>query len=184
MERGKFIEFLKDKNLHYREEGGSLIIDDYGNIEDHSRITSLPEGVYFENGGYVFFKELKHIPKGTVFRNGGVLEFPSVESISEGVIFRNDGGIDMTILKSLPKGIKFENHLSVFLHSVESISEGVEFKNGKSVWLDSMKMSGFSKGVRFYNPMEIVFQFDWKSIKIEGISESKCLNSMIENLFG
>jgi hypothetical protein len=52
MNRKEFIKELESRGIGFKETRKEIIINHQGNVDLNS-LTSLPEGVKFENGGYV-----------------------------------------------------------------------------------------------------------------------------------
>jgi hypothetical protein len=114
MTREAFIDILDEKRYSYRIEGNKIVVTHEFAVHLDS-LTSLPSGVAFKNGGYVWLDSLTSLPPGTVFKNEESVSFNS--------------------LYSLPPGVVFENRGSVYLYRVTSLSPGVVFRNGGGVHL-------------------------------------------------
>jgi len=117
MTREEFIEVLKKEGYSYEIVGGKIIITDRGPV-DLDRLTSIPSGVAFKNGGGVYLMDLASLPPG--------------------VVFKNEGRVELVSLTSLPPGVKFSNGAHVILNSLTSLPSGVVFKNKGDVYLKAL----------------------------------------------
>ena len=77
MTQEEFINVLDRKDYSYKIEG-DLIVVTYKNTVDLESLTSLPPGVEFRNGGYVYLYSLTSLPPGVVFKNGGDVGLKSI----------------------------------------------------------------------------------------------------------
>ena len=97
MNINEFTAYLDQCHIAYARTQDGLTINGKNSV-DLSRLTSLPEGVKFENAGSVDLNRLTSLP--------------------EGVKFENAGSVYLSSLASLPEGVKFENAGSVYLPSL------------------------------------------------------------------
>ena len=94
MTQESFIEVLDRLGIHHTEEGGRLIVgrisprNGYISFYDLG-IDSMPPDVTFENGGNLQLGDLKKIPEGVFFDNEGYIYWSDVNSgkISRGTRF-------------------------------------------------------------------------------------------------
>ena len=117
MTQEEFIKVLEFVGYSYEIEGDKLVVTHKGGV-DLDYLTSIPPGVVFKNGEYVYLDSLTSIPPG--------------------VEFRNEGNVYLDALTSLPPGVEFSNGGDVWLKSLTSITPGVEFRNGGDVGLDAL----------------------------------------------
>ena len=167
MKKKKFLQHLKEWQIAYVDGGNCITIlgghvylhsltslpegvkfDNQGNVYLHS-LTSLPEGVKFDNQGNVYLHSLTSLPEGVKFDNQGDVYLHSLTSLPEGVKFDNQGNVNLHSLTSLPEGVKFDNQGNVYLHSLTSLPEGVKFDNQGDVYLHSL--TSLPEGVKFDN---------------------------------
>ena len=114
MTQKAFIKVLDKKEYSYEIEGDRIVVTCKGGV-DLDSLTSLPLGVEFKNGGYVYLRSLTSLPPEVVFNNKGHVGLESLTSISPGVEFRNGGSVDLSALTSLPPGVEFKNGEDVYL---------------------------------------------------------------------
>jgi hypothetical protein len=148
MNREEFTDLLSRKAYAYHAAGNCVVVTHGGAVNLRS-LSSLPEGVTFENGGAVNLASLSSLPEGVTFKNGGAVNLRSLSSLPEGVTFKNGSYVNLASLSSLPEGVTFENGGYVDLDSLTSLPEGVTFKNGGAVYLDSL--TSLPEGVTFEN---------------------------------
>ena len=104
---------------------------------DLGGLTTLPEGVKFENQGSVYLGSLTTLPEGVKFENPGYVYLRSLTTLPEGVKFENPGDVDLGSLTTLPEGVKFENQGYVYLLNLTSIPDSVSFGKGVTgVWMN------------------------------------------------
>jgi hypothetical protein len=114
-----------------------------------SSLTTLPEGIQFNNGGYVDLRSLTTLPEGIQFNNGGDVCLRSLTTLPEGIQFNNGGNVDLRSLTTLPEGIQFNNGGDVYLSSLTTLPEGIQFNNGGDVYLNSL--TTLPEGIQFNN---------------------------------
>jgi hypothetical protein len=68
MTREEFIEVLDEKGYSYEIVRNKIIVTDKGDVY-LDRLTSLPPGVEFKNGGTVYLNSLTSLPPGVEFNN-------------------------------------------------------------------------------------------------------------------
>ena len=117
MTREEFIEALEEKGYSYREEGGKIVIDDYGNLW-LSSLKTLPLGLEFKNGGDAGFGPLETLPPGTEFRNSGCVYLNSLKELPPGVVFNNRGIVHLISLETISPDVEFNNKMNVNLGSL------------------------------------------------------------------
>ena len=76
-EQKDFIMDLVIYNYDYEIEGDKIVVTYYSDIE-LVYVTSLPPGVEFKNGGYVWLDSLTSIPPGVEFNNSGSVFLKSI----------------------------------------------------------------------------------------------------------
>ena len=81
----------------------------------------MPEGVKFENGGYVHLSSLTSVPEGVKFENGGYVYLPNLTSMPEGVKFENGGSVYLESLTSMPEGIKVVDSYGMKVNSTKKV---------------------------------------------------------------
>ena len=96
---GNFTNELTRLGCSYRIDDGSVVVTHEGHVYLDS-LTSLPEGVRFENKGYVYLRSLTSLPEGVKFENKGHVYLRSLTSLPEGVRFENKGSVDLHSLES------------------------------------------------------------------------------------
>ena len=132
MENRDMITILENKGYSYKLSGGTVAVTHNGDV-DLSSLTTLPEGVKFENHGYVYLSRLTTLPEGVRFENHGGVYLSSLTTLPEGVKFENHGYVDLSSLTTLPGGVKFENHGPVDLSSLNGshtyLGEERDFRN-------------------------------------------------------
>ena len=67
MTQKEFIKVLDEKGYYYEIEGDKIVVTQEN--ADLDTLTSLPPGVEFRNGGYVWLTSLTSLPPGVEFRN-------------------------------------------------------------------------------------------------------------------
>jgi len=114
----KFISFLKKENIKFVQEKNKIIIT-CNNIfiTPIAFLTSLPEGIIFNNVGSVYLDSLKSLPENITFNNGRDILLNSLTSLPCDTIFNNGGDIYLDSLESLPEDITFNNGGYIFLKS-------------------------------------------------------------------
>jgi hypothetical protein len=147
----QFTNHLDSNHYSYTIENGIVTIDDKGyeggvNLDS---LTTLPEGVVFNNKGSVWLNILTTLPEGVVFNNKGSVLLKSLTTLPEGVVFNNKGGVWLDNLTTLPEGVVFNNKGSVWLDNLTTLPEGVVFNNKGGVWFDSL--TTLPEGVVFNN---------------------------------
>lgn len=165
MDREEFKTILRRKGYSYEEEGKDLVVT-YGG----------PNGV--------FLSRLESIPPNIKFTNPGYVDLSFLEDLPEGISFKNKGSVFLTLVERIPGGTVFLNQEDVILEDLKKIEGEVIFSNGGKVWLDSIGVQGFSKGVRFKNFDRISPRTKFENLEIRGISPSRILNSLIEQIYG
>jgi len=114
----------------------------------------LPEGIQFNNGGYVDLSSYNlPLPEGIQFNNGGGVYLSSYNlPLPEGIQFNNGGDVDLSSYNlPLPEGIQFNNGGYVDLRSYNlPLPEGIQFNNGGYVNLSSYN-SPLPEGIQFNN---------------------------------
>ena len=76
-EQKDFIISLEVRNYNYEIEGDKIVVTYYSDVE-LEYLDSLPPGVEFKNGGYVWLNTLKSIPPGVKFNNSGSVLLKSI----------------------------------------------------------------------------------------------------------
>jgi len=76
-EQKDFIMDLEVYDYDYEIEGDKIVVTYYSDAE-LEYVTSLPPGVEFKNGGYVWLDSLTSIPPGVVFNNSGSVLLKSI----------------------------------------------------------------------------------------------------------
>jgi hypothetical protein len=76
-EQKDFIISLEVRNYNYEIEGDKIVVTYYRDVE-LEYLDSLPPGVEFKNGGYVWLNTLKSIPPGVKFNNSGSVLLKSI----------------------------------------------------------------------------------------------------------
>ena len=165
MDREEFKRILTGKGYSYGEKGKDLVVT-YGG----------PNGV--------FLPRLESIPPNVKFTNPGYVDLSFLEDLPEGISFKNKGSVFLPLVEKIPGGTVFLNQEDVVLEDLKEIEGEVIFSNGGKVWLDSIDLSGFSKGVRFQNFDRISPRSKFENLEIRGISGSRILNSLIEQIYG
>lgn len=165
MDREEFKTILRRKGYSYEEEVKDLVVT-YGG----------PNGV--------FLPRLESIPPNIKFTNPGYVDLSSLEDLPEGISFKNKGSVFLWLVEKIPGGTVFLNQEDVVLEDLKEIGSEVIFSNGGKVWLDSIDLSGFSKGVRFQNFSTVSPRNKFEDLGIRGISGSRILNSLIEQIYG
>ena len=105
---------------------------------DLGRLTTLPEGVTFENKGYVNLGSLTTLPKVVKFENKGYVYLDNLTTLPEGVTFANKGYVHLGSLTTLPKVVKFENKGYVDLDNLTTLPKWIKFENKGYVYLPSL----------------------------------------------
>ena len=113
----EFIADLSSRGYGHRIENGHVVVDHPGYVY-LNKLTSLPEGVTFENQDNVFLGSLTALPEGVTFQNQGSIDLDSLTVLPEGVTFQNQGYVDLSRLTSLPAGVTFQNQGYVYLSSL------------------------------------------------------------------
>ena len=85
MNKESFIQLLTDKCYKYELTGDHIKVLYQGSVDLRS-LTSLPEGVQFNNQGDVDLSSLTSLPEGVQFNNQGSVDLSSLTSLPEGVI--------------------------------------------------------------------------------------------------
>lgn len=165
MDKEGFKRILTQKGYSYEEEGKDLVVT-YGG----------PSGV--------FLPRLESIPPNVKFENSGYVDLSFLEDLPEGISFKNSGNVFLSLVERIPGGTVFLNQEDVVLEELKEIGGEVIFSNGGKVWLDSIDLSGFSKGVRFQNFGSVSPRNKFEDLGIRGISTSRILNSLIEQIYG
>jgi hypothetical protein len=91
MTREEFIDVLDRKRYFYEIEGDKIVVT-HRDV-NLSYITSLPNGVVFNNEGSVNLYSLTHIPSNVEFKNEGNVYLGYLTSIPPGVEFKNEGNV-------------------------------------------------------------------------------------------
>jgi hypothetical protein len=133
---------LEEKDISFTNEGVNVWL---------SSLTSLPEGVKFNNGGNVWLSSLTSLPGGVEFNNRGDVHLSSLTFLPEDVEFNNTGNVHLSLLTSLPEGVEFNNGGNVWLSSLTSLPEGVEFNNGGDIYLRSKIIYKSTPYIKRYN---------------------------------
>ena len=76
-EQKDFIMDLEVYDYDYEIEGDKIVVTYYSDVE-LEYVTSLPPGVEFKNGGYVWLDSLTSIPPGVEFNNSGSVLLKSI----------------------------------------------------------------------------------------------------------
>ena len=135
-EMEKFTKALTAIGCEFVITGAGIEVTD--GFVDLPRLTSMPEGITFNNCGGVDLQGLTSMPEGIAFNNGGGVYLRSLTSMPEGITFNNGGYVDLPSLTSMPEGITFNNGGGVYLRSLTSMPEGITFNNGGYVDLPSL----------------------------------------------
>jgi hypothetical protein len=136
MTKKQLIKYLTERNIPHKVAGKQITV--LGGPVYLNSLTTLPEGIKFENQGTVFLNSLTTLPEGIKFENQGYVSLNSLTTLPEGVKFENQGSVDLVSLTTLPEGIKFENQGTVYLNSLTTLPEGVKFENQGPVDLVSL----------------------------------------------
>jgi hypothetical protein len=143
----QFIKYLTERNIPHKVSGKYVTV--LGGSVNLDSLTTLPEGIKFENQGSVDLDSLTTLPEGIKFENQGYVDLDSLTTLPEGIKFENQGSVNLDSLTTLPEGIKFENQGSVYLRSLTTLPEGIKFENQGSVNLDSL--TTLPEGIKFEN---------------------------------
>ena len=138
MERIDFIKVLTNKNIMHEIKDDILVISkENGNVY-LSSLTTMPDGIKFENQGNVYLSSLTTMPDGIKFENQGSVDLSSLTTMPDGIKFENQGNVYLSSLTTMPDGIKFENQGSVDLNSLTTMPDGIKFENQGNVYLRSL----------------------------------------------
>ena len=55
--------------------------------------STIPDGITFNNNGFIDLDNLSILPANTIFNNNGFIELYNLSEIPTGVIFNNNGGV-------------------------------------------------------------------------------------------
>jgi mannitol/fructose-specific phosphotransferase system IIA component len=147
MTNKQFIKYLTERNIPHKVAGKQITV--LGGSVYLGSLTTLPEGIKFENQGYVYLRSLTTLPEGIKFENQGYVDLRSLTTLPEGIKFENQGYVELRSLTTLPEGIKFENQGYVELRSLTTLPEGIKFENQGSVYLGSL--TTLPEGIKFEN---------------------------------
>ena len=156
MTRQEFTDLLRKKGYSHKVSGGGVVVTHHGYV-NLSGLTTLPEGIKFENRGSVYLDGLTTLPEGIKFENHGSVNLSGLTTLPEGIKFENHGSVDLDGLTTLPEGIKFENHGYVYLrgltgqHIYLGKTRSFEFVDGYSMITGAPKShSGYTvKSARY-----------------------------------
>ena len=144
----ELIEILENRGYAYTQHADRIIVVEKGAV-DLDSLTTLPEGVKFENQGHVFLRNLTTLPEGVKFENQGNVYLSSLTTLPEGMKFENQGAVFLDSLTTLPEGVNFDNQGHVYLSSLTTLPEGMKFENQGAVFLDSL--TTLPEGMKFDN---------------------------------
>jgi hypothetical protein len=94
----QFIKYLTERNIPHKVAGKTVTV--LGGSVYLSSLTTLPEGIKFENQGYVDLSSLTTLPEGIKFENQGYVDLSSLTTLPEGIKFENQGSVDLSSLTS------------------------------------------------------------------------------------
>lgn len=115
--KGKKFGWSKTNEIKFTQEGEITVISRENKDVYLTSLTTIPEGVRFENKGHVYLDFLTAIPKGITFENKGCVSLLSLTNLPKETRFENDGSVDLRSLTTITEGKMFENKGDVWLNS-------------------------------------------------------------------
>ena len=97
MTRKKFIKELEEEGYSYEIEGDKIIVTHNGGVW-LGVLTTLPNGVKFENRGSVWLNALTTLPADVKFENRGYVILDALTTLPADVKFENGGDVNLNSL--------------------------------------------------------------------------------------
>jgi hypothetical protein len=138
MNQKEFINYLNEKNISYKLENNTVIINHKGYVY-LDNLKEIKTDVVFENKGNVNLYNLKEIKTDIVFNNKGYVYLDNLKEINTDIVFNNKGYVYLDNLKEINTDVVFNNKGFVDLVNLKEINTDVVFNNKGYVDLNNLK---------------------------------------------